>query len=390
MTLHHQSEETMSCYLPLVQRWRKPRKEKKIVETNLFPAAKVGPVRSPTSDDISHVRATRDQTGVTLSQGMGDFPHQVFLNIRHDHPTLGLDDVAYQRLHQEHTHRSRRDAGVVSLGLPLGISSLKLSSKPRKVKNRRSKGHASDGDLEPVHRSRELEPRVISPRTPSIGPGAQNARAQRRSSLPRKSKIPSEVEYLRPLSVDADLLLQSARRTNFGDQSSHGGSRLGETRGSVSGSRFSVHDPRGSSWNLGEVEEQSFVAGSRLNVHEDRDQSSRFAHLTSTQHFMSGQQAEKSSSGNSSGSDVTWEGSPSPLHPALRGRGQPELAVATRGPPPKHLLPKKLRPSPLTKLHPMVVLTPELRKGKDCFMLRDDTNKKVFFLVVGPLRLQGG
>ena len=139
----------MSCYLPLVHRWKKP--EQLSVSSN----EPSGRGRVPRGQgghgeqreqldrtDCSHVLALRDGKGVTLSQGYGDFPQQVFLNIRHDHPTLGLGDVAYQRLHQEHTHRTlhsarqqhgdrgqHQQAGVVSLGLPLGISSLKLTHR---------------------------------------------------------------------------------------------------------------------------------------------------------------------------------------------------------------------------------------------------------------------
>ena len=63
--------------------------------------------------DCSHIQATRDGAGLTLSQGLGDFPRQVFLNIRHNHPTLGLGDVAFQRLHQGHTHQTTGRGGVV-------------------------------------------------------------------------------------------------------------------------------------------------------------------------------------------------------------------------------------------------------------------------------------
>ena len=321
----------MSCYLPLLQRWTKPKKrrtrEPEVPEPSI-PSVASNFASEPSASDKNHVHAQRDRTGVTLSQGMGDFPHQVFLNIRHNHPTLGLDDVAYQRLHLNHTHQSRgdrEDGGVLSLGLPLGISSLKLSSnKAKKYKNRHRSGHASDGDIimRRGHRSTpdeeaswELEPRS---RIPSIQ-GVQGEE-KRRTSLPRRSKIPSSYQihrHNRPLSVDAELLLGSAVQ--------------------------------------GRLEDPCSLPGT-----------TRFATLTSPEDYMAAQEGEKSSSGNSSGSDLTWEGSPNleDLHPALRGRGQVEMALVTRGPPPKHLLPKKLKPSPLRKLHPMVILTPEVKRGK--------------------------
>ena len=99
----------------------------------------------------------------------------------------------------------------------------------------------------------------------------------------------------------------------------------------------------------------------------------RYAALTSPSSYMrQGQEKdEKSSSGNSSGSDITSEGSPhpplseegEPLHPALRGRTPAPLTSIGRPPPPRHLLPARLRPSPLVKLHPVVVLPPSLRQG---------------------------
>jgi len=310
----------MSCYLPLVQRWRKPKKETKVVSPIPDPSPK-----PKQFTDNAHVHALRDRKGVTLSQGVGDFPHEVFLNIRHDHPTLGLDDVAYQRIHLEHTHQTRderTDPGVVSLGLPLGISSLKLSSKVRKVKNRRTNGHVSDGDLE-IRRGTRCVPEP----------------AVRRGSLPRKAKIPSAYTQYhsssRPLSIDADVLLGRCNKSS------------------------SLHEylPEDQTPNKGS---QGGFRGSTGGVHWG----SKLALLTSPSQFM-GTEGEKSSSGNSSGSDLTWDGTPPPdyVHPALRGRGLVEVGVA-RGPPPKHLLPKRLKPSPMQKMHPSVVLTPEIKKGK--------------------------
>ena len=334
----------MSCYLPLVQRWRKPRKETRDVP--LRPAPPPEPSKQP--EEGVQVHALRDRKGVTLSQGRGEFPHQVFLNIRHDHPTLCLEDVAYQRLHLEHTHQTRADllydqstnldrydTGVVSLGLPLGISSLKLTSRSRKVKTRKTNGHVSDGEVV----SRRTEPsggwRVPSIHVENNNGGARSEDpAVRRSSLPRKAKIPSayQMPATRPLSVDAELLLKSAHKSH---------------------PLLDAFAPAAPSVDFTPLP--------------------RFAALTSPRSYM--EAGERSSSGNSSGSDLTWDGSPPPgsppppedLHPALRGRGQAEVALVTRGPPPKHLLPKKLKPSPSQKLHPLVVLTPEIRKGKTSF-----------------------
>ena len=99
---------------------------------------------------------------------------------------------------------------------------------------------------------------------------------------------------------------------------------------------------------------------------EDRPSSEdilRFAHLTSPRSFMASQEMDKSSSGNSSGSELTSEeyqpqAQAQSQHPAIRGRAAVNLEniLANRGPPPRHLLPAKLRPSPATKLHPYVAL----------------------------------
>ena len=353
----------MSCYLPLVQRWRKPERIKigKNVET-VEPSAHYPKNGYMTEQsDCSRVQAMRDRKGVTLSQGLGDFPHQVFLNIRHDHPTLGLSDVAYQRLHQEHTHRTRprhhkTDTGVVSLGLPLGISSLKLVSRRRKAKCPPSRGgdHCSDSEVRQTVQREEY--RALSKSSATINDGyltdtthhyshtayqgpriAKSDRpAGRKSSLPRKAKIPSSYQLQpRPLSVDAELLLQSINKS------------------SQTGTDTTFFAPY----------EGDMVAGSSDDI-------PKYAHLTSPQSFMASHEGEKSSSGNSSGSDLTSEGSPHPdlddqelLHPALRGRSQVSSVVANRGPPPRHLLPQKLKPSPLIKLHPLVVLPPHIRKG---------------------------
>jgi hypothetical protein len=52
-------------------------------------------------------------------------------------------------------------------------------------------------------------------------------------------------------------------------------------------------------------------------------------------------------------------------HPAVQGRvrGQVGPLPVNRGPPPRHLLPQRLRPSPGRKLHPLVILPPHIRKG---------------------------
>merc|ERR1712020_260955 len=60
------------------------------------------PPRPPKHDGKRSQIRRRDPNGVTIVQQVGSFPNNVPLNIRHNHPTLGLSDVAYQRQHSDH------------------------------------------------------------------------------------------------------------------------------------------------------------------------------------------------------------------------------------------------------------------------------------------------
>ena len=306
----------MSCYLPLVQRWRRP-------QTQASPPAKEHPKKASAGrqaeestglkpDMHTEVEARRDGRGVTLSQKVGD----VTLHIRHDNPQLGLGDVAYQRLHQGHTHK-KKSKDDASLTLPLGISSLRLASKLRGP----SRGCESETEGRRGRLAVSQFYQALAGSTATISQ-QELVREYREDGQgrARRAKMPSQVpKQPRPSSVDADLLL---------------------------GSR-----------SYGRKE------GRKL----------RYAALTSPSSYMrQGQEKdEKSSSGNSSGSDITSEGSPhpplseegEPLHPALRGRTPAPLTSIGRPPPPRHLLPARLRPSPLVKLHPVLVLPPALRQG---------------------------
>ena len=306
----------MSCYLPLVQRWRRPPTQASVPAKEHPKKAAAGrqPEESTGLEPDMHteVEARRDGRGVTLSQKVGD----VTLHIRHDNPQLGLGDVAYQRLHQGHTHK-KKSKDEASLTLPLGISSLRLSSKLRGP----SRGCESENEGRRGRLAVSQFYQALAGSTATISQ-QELVREYREDGQgrARRAKMPSQVpKQPRPASVDADLLL---------------------------GSR-----------SYGRKE------GRKL----------RYAALTSPSSYMrQGQEKdEKSSSGNSSGSDITSEGSPhpplseegEPLHPALRGRTPAPLTSIGRPPPPRHLLPARLRPSPLVKLHPVLVLPPALRQG---------------------------
>ena len=289
--------------------------------------------------ECSHVRARRDGRGLTLSQEMGDFPHDVLVNIRHDHPTLGLSDVAYQRLHQEHTRRRRQETaeptGVVSLGLPLGISSLRIAEKVRKKKKSGRNRNSAKSDTETNVTIDEHFYQTLTKPSVSVVPGGETSRLynnnnseKRKSSLPRKIKRHQE-QRQRPSSVDADLLLQSADKS---------------VQVSAPFLPLSSSKPE------------------RRTV--STDDILKFARLTSTSRFMAREgETEKSSSGNSSGSGSPPPPEAPPPAVAVRRREAPPVAVANKGPPPRHLLPARLRPSPARKMHPHVVI-PNLVVGE--------------------------
>ena len=286
-------------------------------------------------------------------------------------------DTAFRDRHyvtQEHSPRvqrgppavapARESRGVLSLGLPLGISSLKLGSRRHRRKQKKKgetgsschnpSGHVSDGEIISGARSRHWyralgsSRQTINDEDDLIGLKQTNthhqpavtkslAPAARKSSPGRKSQIGSArydnlcaAARPRSVSVDADLLMQSAVTS--------------ETRAACQAARVG-----------------------------DKDSSElKFAGLTSPSRFMLAR--DKSSSGNSSGSDVTADtDSDTWPHAALRpghvasaparhvSRGRAPVSVVTsQAPPPRHLLPSKLRPSPGVKCHPYIALPQHL------------------------------
>jgi hypothetical protein len=93
-------------------------------------------------------RVTRDSRGFTLAQGVGEFPNDVVLSIRHDHPTLSFSDLKYHRDHQTHSMgadepfqrlnvvRDEREPpsgnrGVLTLGLPRMFTKKKAMKKSK-------------------------------------------------------------------------------------------------------------------------------------------------------------------------------------------------------------------------------------------------------------------
>ena len=328
----------MSCYRPLISRWRRhehvpdTRHQHKHVQSS-----------------ENHVETIRERKGVTLNPEIG--PQQVTIKIGHDHSS-----TPHYIYDQEVRHQPR---GVLSLGLPLGISSLKLGSRRRRKQKKRNQnisntcGHQSDGETvrhrtlglendwyqtltKSSHTINDQDDLIDSPI--STNTSFQNANitiakshyhAERKSSLPRKAKIVSGYDDLqqrkpRSLSVDADQMLQSVTREP------------------------TCVSPR---------------------VPTDTEDILKFAGLTSPTQFMMSR--DKSSSGNSSGcgSDVTadtdsdWR-HPPPSRSQSRSRGRaPVNVITTQGPPPRHLLPAKLKPAPGVKCHPYVLLPHQIHRG---------------------------
>ncbi len=120
--------------------WVEKPPEIKTVESRVGITRQLPTCNSNSTSGGSKTLASRDRRGITVGQGFGTFPHDVVLNIRHDHPTLGLGDVAQHRLQrqkqqqQQMRHRlsqtpTREVAltpaearGVLSLGLPVGMT----------------------------------------------------------------------------------------------------------------------------------------------------------------------------------------------------------------------------------------------------------------------------
>ncbi|CAB4054271.1 unnamed protein product [Lepeophtheirus salmonis] len=71
----------------------------------------------------------RDSTGFTITKKLGNFPHELSLNIRHNHPTLGLSDLQLQSnpIPSFISPKMNRRQGVLSLGLPDHMNLFKKS-----------------------------------------------------------------------------------------------------------------------------------------------------------------------------------------------------------------------------------------------------------------------
>ena len=367
----------MSCYRPLISRWRR---HDHVHDTR--PGHVINKVSveqdSSSEDHVLNIIQRKGVSGLTLSSDYNDMSHPPGPHFGHDqHDT---------RAPQQHPR------GVLSLGLPLGISSLKIGSRRRKKHKKQREaglmsGYQSDGgtrgwrthdpragdwyqtlnkssltindedDLMEYHHHRST---AASLQNANIAVTKRPVRhAERKSSLPRLSAglIRSNFDELqqRPRSVDADLLIES------------------------------IHSPPSDA--LSRLTGNS-IDTCRVTGSETCDDMLKYAGLTSPKQFMLTR--DKSSSGNSSASDVTADTDTDTRdvqrcqHPVLRGRGHAgHVAAPTHHRPPRHLLPAKLKPSPGVKCHPYVMLPPHNHHHpqQGIITLKYFLNPKYFLLI---------
>ena len=162
----------MSCYVPMIEKLKSAisHKDKNSIEEQIansksssnaciqrpgvggVPAKEIQQIfpyeNNKNKNDIYNITASRADIapkreihGLTFTQNVGVFPRQVSLEIRHTHPSLGLNEVAHQRqrhsqvednlfprqcqmpsnVQQQQSHYQnlqQQPKGVLSLGLP--------------------------------------------------------------------------------------------------------------------------------------------------------------------------------------------------------------------------------------------------------------------------------
>ena len=309
----------------------------------------------------------RDGSGFTITQGVGTFPNNVMLNIRHNHPTLGLSDIAYQREHQEHRmnpgqyqqlqrqlevarvrddrkkqqqqEQQRRDQkrvqeeqlrlqqqqqqqrGVLSLGLPPSFNK-KASTLFKKARNSNNVGSSCASTDDELNNN-------------NLGKGSKFSAAGkngRRLSLPRKSKLPSNF----------DQILHNAKG-GFGRQTEFLKRRPQSAHGDLIKNRDNDVDR--------EEEEQHHyenASDAENNLDPMKQNYPHHQHCSKIDSI-----SRSSSSGHSSGHS---SGLPDQL---LNSSGQSSLgSPPDQCRPPQHhhhlMLPKSLSPCPPNKMHPFI------------------------------------
>ena len=396
------------------------------------------PPRPPKHDNKRSQSRQRDQNGLTIVQQIGTFPNNVPLNIRHNHPTLGLSDVAYQRQHSDHgrfrntspivsKNRIQFDAhtnqqehnqgvsqsfaqkGVLTLGLPSHWKKLPFKKVGNEEESRKAAGQYTFSVLDPgikekhkpdfqdganifstkqsyqtassdvIHHTYETlnKPSVYPPSMQAISESDRsrtykNASKQnaRNSSLPRrlrKSKTPTpgttRAQRYRPRSAQDHIIAGS----EFEEQSNYQ-----NTQNSRNGHHKNMESNSDNMKEYNTYEVTSLEQSEMDNIFKsssDQDDDEGIGEGDISTGSKSGERNTTSSSGASSGGSRSPDDEDDSSRQLVRcvesninhvksanRRYLPTLPSPSQGPPPRHLLPTKLKPSPAFKMHPIPLL----------------------------------
>ena len=147
----------------------------------------------------------RDSRGFTIAKSG---PGNVLLRIRHDNPTLGLGDAAYQRQHQAHRMNVRQYQELrrqLSSRSPPPEDGSGKGEPPRGVMSLGLPDHLRPGTL--FRRIRDLDSGSVNSNS-NLDSSNSGGSSDCKRSLPRRSKKPSTFE--RPLSFEGQPMSRSA------------------------------------------------------------------------------------------------------------------------------------------------------------------------------------
>ena len=416
------------------------------------------PPRPPKHDGKRSQIRRRDPNGVTIVQQVGSFPNNVPLNIRHNHPTLGLSDVAYQRQHSDHgkyraAFEERQNGswktseitqeihdrngkeieaplqkGVLTLGLPSHWKKLpfkkpfdednnklpvpspssisafhygddsnrnaNISNVQKEVNLRQSYQTASSNF---IHHTYETlgKPSIFQSQNCSIadvdGKNMNDAvkHIPRNSSLPRrlrKCKTPTpnvtKSNRYRPRSAQDNLIIND-RISDKGNMKNHQQNIYVNDFELVNRDKETTH-----AFDLARI--QVTDASSNLKSGSDQDDDEGICEGDISTGSKSGGRNTTSSSGASSGGsrspDDEDDSSRQLVHCVERDMNQIKNAnrrylhtmpAPHQGPPPRHLLPSKLKPSPAFKMHPIPLLSSNFQqlRSSQFANLRSENNQ---------------
>ena len=404
------------------------------------------PPRPPKHEGKRSQVRRRDQSGLTIVQQIGSFPNNVPLNIRHNNPTLGLSDVAYQRQHSDHgryriaspsklnepprvaakgypegpekqinNEPTLTQKSVLTLGLPSHWKKLPFRKSRYDENDRRSPARnnynaynstdmgSKDKDVfgfssntkeannklsyltapsDLIHHTYETLSKPSSYQQESYGdsedggsgPRNTSRHEKRNSSLPRrlrKSKTPipnsSKAHHYRPRSAQDNLIPSSSNIV-------HDTMETHSKNFNIYANEVEHFDPNlitALSFNGTKFEESDTNNAFKSGSDQDDDEGIGEGDI-STGSKSVGRNTTSSSGASSGGSrspDDDEESSRQLVHcvesnvnnvKSANRRYLPTLPSPTLGPPPRHLLPSKLKPSPAFKMHPLPLLKEQL------------------------------